>query len=240
MYPYYLTKAIAHAFLFGDETDKNAAMVREYAEYYGIKKAVEKYCELENEPELIDMIEAHYQRALSGETEPDRKIELMQKAYHLGFNAEKVYKGCAQCLLIAMFELTEQPNDMLFQAASGFSGGMAITGDGVCGGYAGGVMYMGSIVGRRMKEMKIDGDKEAQYESYMMAQELRDQYIKTYGTVICCNIHEEIFGRCYCLRTKAVRNDFEDAGAHTTKCTGVVGMASVWVTGIMYTHGYIK
>ena len=240
VYPYYLTKAIAHAFLFGDETDKNAAIVREYAEYYGIKKAAEKYCQLDGEPEVIGMIEAHYKRALEKKTEPDKKIEWMKKAYGLGFKAEKVYKGCAQCLLIAMFELTSKTNEMLFQSASGFSGGMAITGDGVCGGYAGGVMFMGTYAGRRFNEMKIDGDKVAQYESYTMAQELRDFYIQTYGTVTCCDIHKAVFGRCYCLRTKAVRDEFEEAGAHTNKCTSVVGMASVWTTDVMYEHGYIK
>lgn len=240
VFPYYLTKAIANGFLFGNESDKNATIVKEYTEYYGIKAAAQKYCQLDDEPELIGMIAEHYHRFQNGKLDEDRKIELMKNAYHLGFKSEKVYKGCAQCLLIAMFELTEESNDMLFQSASGFSGGMAITGDGVCGGYAGGVMYMGSVVGRRMKEMKIDGDKKTQYTSYVMAQELRDKYIETYDTVICCDIHEAVFGKCYCLRTKAVRDEFEEAGAHTNKCTTVVGMATAWTTAIMYDHKYIK
>lgn len=238
--PYYLTKAIANGFLFGNNADGNAMIVKEYAEYYGAKAAAQKYCELEDEPEMLELIEAHYQRAQQKVQEDAEKVALIKKAYGLGFKSEKVYKGCAQCAILALFELMGEQNDMLFQCASSFSGGMAISGDGACGGYAGGLMYMGSIIGRKIDEMKLNGDKDAQYTSYIMAQELRDKFIKTYGSVVCCDIHKQIFSKDYCLRTKAVRNEFEEAGAHTNKCTNVVGMSCAWITEILYNHGYLK
>ena len=106
-------------------------------------------------------------------------------------------------------------------------------------GYAGGIMFMGSRVGRRYQQMMQDEDKPAQYASYDMAQRLHDRLISTYGSVICCDIHKQIFGKDYCLRTKAVREDFEAAGAHTTKCTNVVGTACAYVAEILFDTGYI-
>lgn len=239
VWPYYLTKAIAHAFLFDPEEDSKSQMVSEYARVYGVKEAAKRFCGLENEPELLELIRLHYDRACAGaEPENDAKVALMKRAYHLGFMSEKTYKGCAQCTLDALFRLTGQVDEAVFQSASGFSGGMAICGDGVCGGYAGGIMFMGSRVGRRYQQMMENGDKLAQYASYDMAQRLHDRLVSTYGSVICRDIHTQIFGRDYCLRTKAVREDFEAAGAHTTKCTNVVGTACAYVAEILFDTGY--
>jgi mannitol-1-phosphate 5-dehydrogenase len=241
IWPYYLTNAIAHAFLFGPESDPNALLVKEYAQYYGIKEAARKYCGLDMEPEILQLIKRHYDRALQNESPEDAdKVKTMKDAYHQGFMSEKTYKGCAQCTLDAMFKLTGKTNEMVFQCASGFSGGMAISGDGVCGGYSGGLMFMGSLVGRRYKEMLENGDKDAQYMSYTMAQTLRDRFLETYGSVICSDVHKQIFGKSFCLRTKAMRNDFEAVGAHTTKCTNVVGTASAYIAEILYDEGYLK
>lgn len=239
VWPYYLTKAIAHAFLFDPEADEKSHMVSEYARVCGIKEAAKRFCGLENEPELLELIRLHYDMACIGtDSENNAKVALMKRAYHLGFMSEKTYKGCAQCTLDALFRLTGQVDETIFQSASGFSGGMAICGDGVCGGYAGGIMFMGSRVGRRYQQMMEDGDKLAQYASYDMAQRLHDRLVSTYGSVICRDIHTQIFGRDYCLRTKAVREDFEAAGAHTTKCTNVVGTACAYVAEILFDTGY--
>lgn len=239
VWPYYLTKAIAHAFLFDPEADEKSQMVSEYARVCGIKEAAKRFCGLENEPELLELIRLHYEGACAAaEPEDDAKVALMKRAYHLGFVSEKTYKGCAQCTLDALFRLTGQVDEAVFQSASGFSGGMAICGDGVCGGYSGGIMFMGSHVGRRYQQMMEDGDKLVQYASYDMAQRLHDRLVSTYGSVICRDIHTQIFGRDYCLRTKAVREDFEAAGAHTTKCTNVVGTACAYVAEILFDTGY--
>ena len=240
VWPYYLTKVIAHAFLFEPEADARSQMVSEYARVYGVKEAAKRYCGLENEPELLELIRLHYDRASADAgPEDEAKVAWMKRAYHLGFTCEKTYRGCAQGTLDGLFRLTGHVDEALFQSASGFSGGMAICGDGVCGGYAGGVMFMGSCVSRRYRQMMEDGDKPAQYASYDMAQRLHDRLISTYGSVICRDIHTQIFGTNYCLRTKAVREDFEAAGAHTTKCTNVVGTACAYVAEILFDTGYM-
>jgi hypothetical protein len=116
---------------------------------------------------------------------------------------------------------------------------MALCGDGACGGYSGGIMIMGSFIGRRFEMLEVNGDKEAQSQAYQMAQRLHDKFIETYGSVICADIHKQIFGKSFCLRSKEVRKEFEEAGAHLDKCTTVVAMAASWVADILSDEGFL-
>jgi mannitol-1-phosphate 5-dehydrogenase len=240
--PYYLSKAIACAFLFYNPEDQASIEIKQYLENHNIKEAIKKYCQLEKEVELIQMIAEHYGKVLEGHElkEDINRVNVIKKAYELGFKYEKIYKGCAQCTIAAFFELTGNSDNMLFQCASGLSGGIAITGDGSCGGYTGGVIYMGSYIGRRLDRVAIDGDKINQYKSYEMAQKLHDKFIETYGSVTCADIHKCIFGKSYCLRTKEVRDKFELAGAHKDKCTTVIATACSWIAQILMDENYIK
>jgi hypothetical protein len=236
--PYYCTRILAGALIAEDEADAQADLVKGYLAYYGPKAAAERYCGFEHEPELLQLTAEHVASLTTGSVEDEARVDLMKRAFALGFYNEKTFRGCGQCTLLAMFELLGRENDLLFQAASAMAGGMGLSGDGVCGGYSGGVMYTGSVMGRRLDKMKLDGDRPALNASHKMAQALRDKFLDTYGSVICADIHREIFGRDYCLRTQAVKNDFDQAGAHTTKCTMVIGMASCWIAGILYDNGY--
>jgi len=161
----------------------------------------------------------------------------IQKAFELGFQYEKTYRGCAQCTLMTFFQMTGKRDPAIFQAASGLSGGIAITGDGSCGGYTGGVLFMSSLIGRRLDRLDADGDREAQLKSYAMAQKLHDKFIEKYGTVTCADIHRKIFGQAYCLRNPDERDAFEAAGAHVDKCTTVVGNACAWIAEILIDEG---
>ena len=240
IWPYYCSRILAYALHYENSCDKDTKAVREYLEYYGVKEAARKFCGLEKEPELLQLIAEQYGSIKDGRTEDGKKAEVIKRAFKLGFNNEKVYRGCAQCTLLTMFEIFGRETGVLFQSASALSAGMAQTGDGACGGYTGGIMYMGSVIGRRLDRMKIDKDRPAQLESYRMARELRDKFIETYGSVICADVHREIFGKPYCLRTQVVKDAFEEAGAHTIKCTTVIGTASAWVAGILYDSGYYE
>jgi C_GCAxxG_C_C family probable redox protein len=167
------------------------------------------------------------------------KIKKLKDCYEIGFEYEKNYRGCAQCLISTIFKFTGKNNNSLFQSASGLSGGMALCGDGACGGYSGGIMIMGSFIGRRFEMLEVNGDKEAQSQAYQMAQRLHDKFIETYGSVICADIHKQIFGKSFCLRSKEVRKEFEEAGAHLDKCTTVVAMAASWVADILSDEGFL-
>ena len=236
--PYHIIGILAHA-LAREECDPRAALFGDYMRYYGLKSAVSKFCGLEREPELRQLIADQYGKIKDGRADTPEKIALMKRAYHSGFINEKKYKGCAQCTLLTMFDVFGRKNDTLFKSASALAAGMALSGDGACGGYSGGIMYMGSIIGRRLCHLD-DGDKEAKNASYRMAQLLRERFIETFGSVICADVHQAIFGRSFCLRTNAVKEEFEAAGAHTTKCTAVIGTVCAWLAEIIYDCGYAE
>ncbi len=154
----------------------------------------------------------------------ENKKELMQKAYKLGFEAEKEYGGCGQCVMIGIFDALGIDNPILIKAGTGLAGGGGRMCDGVCGGYAGGSMAMASIFGRRRSAM--DGDLEDKTAAYEMTLKLRQSFIQKYGTVICGDIHKNLFGRNYNMWSQVEMDQFNADGAHTDKCTGVVGAAA--------------
>jgi len=73
----------------------------------------------------------------------------------------------------------------------------------------------------------------------LLAEVLVSPFIETYGNVVCKEIHNKIFGKSYILRTKDVRDEFEEAGAHLDKCTTVIGMSVMWVAEILMDENYI-
>lgn len=234
--PYYLTKGISYAFLVTNDTP---ADFKKYISKYGIKKSIIKYCQLNKEVELVQLILDHYRKALTGEMQEDtKKVDLLKKAYSLGFQFERDYKGCGQCTLGALFKVTETIDKMLFQSATGLSGGMGLCGDGSCGGYTGGILFMGTYVGRRLDY--IESDIEAKNKAYEMAQKLHDKLIEVYGSVVCEDIHKSIFGQSFIIRNDEVKDGFEEAGAHKDKCTTVVASICMWVTEILLEENFIK
>jgi len=237
--PWYITRAIARAFFFDIEDDEATSRLQAMMKAKGVAESIREVGELDRDPEIVSFVKSHFERLQAdplGIEDPAR-VDVLRTAYENGFRYEKVYHGCAQCAMASMFDVGGTIDKPLFQAASAFAGGMGLTGDGVCGGYAAGVMWMGSYIGRRFD--KFDGDKEAQYKSFEMTQRLRDRYLETYGSLTCRNIHEKILGRAYILTTKKVRNEFEDAGGHADRCTTVVGMAALWSSEILMDAGYL-
>jgi C_GCAxxG_C_C family probable redox protein len=157
--------------------------------------------------------------------------ELTEKAFELGFTYEKEYRGCAQCTIAAVQDTLNVRNDFVFKSASGLSAGGGLLTVGHCGGYVGGILMMSSFFGRSREN--FDNDRENKYCSFNMAVALHELFRKKYGSIICREIHECIFGRSFDMWDEDERNAFEDAGAHKDKCTGVVADASRWTTQLI-------
>lgn len=237
--PWYITRTIARAFLFDLASDEASQRLQAMLRENGVADTIRRIGELDKDPEIVSFVSDHFKRLLADPlgTEDTVRVAALRTAYESGFRYEKVYHGCAQCALASMFDVEKSTDKPLFQAASAFAGGVGLTGDGICGGYAAGVLWMGSHVGRRFDN--FDGDKEAQYKSFEMTQRLRDRFLETYGSITCRHIHEKILDRAYILKTKPVRNDFEAAGGHADRCTSVVAMSALWTSEILMDEGYL-
>ena len=153
------------------------------------------------------------------------------KAYELGHHYEKTYRGCSQCAIAALQDVFNIRNDDIFKAATGLSGGSALSTEGSCGGYVGAIMILSHIVGRERD--KFDDPEGIRYKTHELAGKLRQKFIDEYGTIICRNIQTKVMGRPYYLADKQEAEKFHNAGAHDIYCPDVVGKAARWAAEIL-------
>ncbi len=116
------------------------------------------------------------------------------------------------------------------KAATALGAGGCSTGNGLCGGLIGGIMVIGSKIGRERKDFK---DLEGMWKTRDIASKLYDKFTKEYGSGNCRAIQTKLFGRSYNLLDPTDKEAFEKAGGHTDKCTSVVGNASKWTVEIL-------
>jgi C_GCAxxG_C_C family probable redox protein len=161
-----------------------------------------------------------------------------EKAYELGKRYEQTYKGCGQCVLAAVLDTFGIGDDAVFKAATGFAGGGGLWGDGNCGAYAGAIMALSCLAGRPRDDFE---DKAgASFKTFQLAQRVRQRFIEEYGSVICRDIQDRVFGRPFYLPDRDEEEKFVKAGGHDDKCPEVVGKAARWTAEILIEAGLVK
>lgn len=162
--------------------------------------------------------------------------EKAKQAYELGYKYEKEIKGCSQSTIQALMEAYGEENSDVYQSMAGFSAGGAVMGDGICGGYAAGLLFFGLHTGRRLEDIGADRAEprasSKNYDNFALAKRLHDRFIQEYGTVICHQIHRKLYGRPYSITDPDEKRKFEEAGAHDWGCTSVCGNAAKWTVQI--------
>jgi len=134
-------------------------------------------------------------------------------------------------VVAALQDVFNLRNDPIFKAATALAGGGARATDGSCGSYSGGILFLGSVIGRERDNFE---DKEkVRVKTHDLAKKLHDKFIKEYGSVICRDIQTKIMGRSYYFIDPDEYQKFLDAGAHDIYCPDVVGKAARWVTEIL-------
>ena len=98
-------------------------------------------------------------------------------------------------------------------------------------------MMIGYFLGRE-RENFADPEKIRLKTSALIAK-LHQRFIDTYGTVTCRQIHTKIMGRPFYFKDPDELRKFDEAGAHTDKCTSVVGNAARWTAEILAEAGLI-
>ncbi len=147
-----------------------------------------------------------------------------RKAYELGKQYEKDYRGCSQCVLAALQDALNVRNDDIFKAATGLSGGCGSTTDGNCGSYTGAIMLLSWLWGRDRDHFA--DTQGARVRTQEMVRKFHDYFIQTYGSVICRDIQTKLIGRFYYLADPEEAEKFHNAGAHDVHCPEVVGGAA--------------
>jgi C_GCAxxG_C_C family probable redox protein len=155
-----------------------------------------------------------------------------QKGYERGFEFERHYHGCAQCVVGAVYEVfPEMRNVDIFRAASGLAAGTGLTTIGQCGALTGAVMVLSQLYGRQLDQ--IDDPEKKRFVAYRLAEKMVHRFLKEYGTLICGEIQKKIMGRSFYLFDPEQWDAFEKAGGHNEKCPSVVGNATRWAIEVM-------
>lgn len=152
-------------------------------------------------------------------------------AYELGKRYERTYRGCGQCVVAAPQDTFGVRDDHIFKAATGLSGGGALTCEGSCGAYVGALLVLGSLWGRERD--KFEDPEGVRFRTHKLAKKFRDKYIQEYGSVVCRDVQTKIVGRPFYLADPDEFKKFHDAGAHDVHCPEVVGKAARWMAEII-------
>ncbi len=167
----------------------------------------------------------------------ETKDAVLQKAYDLGYRYERAYRGCAQCVMAALQDALQIPNEAVFKAMSGLAGGGALLGDSGCGAYVGGIAFLSGLRGRERSDFA--DSQQLRFASFANGRKLHDRFMAEYGTVVCRELHTKLFGRPYFLPDPDEVKKFNDAGGHDRVCTDVCGKAARWVAEIAFDEGLI-
>jgi len=120
----------------------------------------------------------------------------LDKVYEAAEQNEKKCTGCAQTALAALMDSLEIENDGVFKAASGLADGFGLSGGGSCGALSGGAMAIGLVFGRERKDFS---DQMAAMKSYLLVNELYQDFINRYGSCNCYDIQQKLMGRTFNL-----------------------------------------
>lgn len=163
--------------------------------------------------------------------------EVLDKIYKLAYKYEAERGSCPQCVLAALHETLGVGDPKTIQAADAMAGGTALSAEGTCGALVGGLLAIGSVVGRTYKDFSA-GERKRRVFQYSI--KLYDRFVKEYGSPVCKGVHMKIFGRTFNLRDSKDYAEFEKAGAHVDKCTSVSGNTARWAAEILIDDLKIK
>lgn len=158
------------------------------------------------------------------------KEEILEKVYNLAFKYEAEHGSCPQCVLAALYETLGVGDPKTIQAADALAGGAALTTRGTCGALVGGLLAIGSVVGRTYEDFKAGKRKRRVFQ---YAKKFYDKFIEEYGSPVCQDIHKKLFGRTFNLLDPKDYSEFEKAGGHVDKCPSVSGNAAKWAAEII-------
>ena len=156
--------------------------------------------------------------------------EKLQKVQDLAYKYEAERGSCPQCVLSAIMETLEIGSPEIVQAADALAGGTALSAQGTCGALVGGLMAISSIVGRTYKDFSA-GERKRRVFQY--SKKLYDKFIEEYGSILCKDVHQKLFGRTFNLMDKNDYTEFERMGAHVDKCPIVAGKVARWAAEII-------
>ena len=124
-------------------------------------------------------------------------------------------------------------NKDIFKAADAMAGGTSLSTEGTCGALIGGMLAISSLVGRSYQDFQ-QGKQNRRI--FYFSDLLYNKFVQEYGSPLCCDVQQKLFGQSYNLRDKQEYEAFDEAGAHVDKCPSVAGNVARWTIEIIITR----
>jgi len=160
----------------------------------------------------------------------DNREQLIQKAYDLAFKYEAERGSCPQCVYSALMETLDIGNKSTVKDIDALAGGTALSAEGTCGALVGGLAAISNIVGRTYEDFSAG---ESKRRVFMYSKKLYDKFVEEYGSILCKDVHQKLFGRKFNLMDNDDYAEFEKMGAHVDKCPEVSGKTARWAAEII-------
>lgn len=156
--------------------------------------------------------------------------ELAEKAAALAFKYEAERGSCPQAVYAAIMETLSFHEEDVVKAADGLAGGTALSSEGTCGALVGGILALGTFLGRSYPDFS-KGKRNRRVFQY--AQKLIDRFNQEYDGILCKTVQQQLFGRSFVLSNPKEYELFEKAGAHIDKCPSVARNVAYWTVKIL-------
>jgi len=150
--------------------------------------------------------------------------EVEQKAKE----AELHYHGCCRSTLYGLKQHFDFIPEELVTAATALSGGCGSSG-GSCGAYCAGLLAIGLKFSPPIEDLSAEGEaKSTRNRERILA--FRDAFQKEFGTTMCADIQERVFGRSFNQWDTKQREEFMNRPDHYEKCSYVVAKGARMAT----------
>ncbi len=164
----------------------------------------------------------------------------MQQLYETAFKNEENYGGCAQCTLSAINDHVMPISDDIFKAATALAGGGAASGN-LCGAASGAILAISTAIGRDYASFKTEEGNDNKNKATELSRKVLAKFEDEYGSFLCENIQENIFGKKYKMYVPEEKAKFLEAGGHGDEgCTKVCGKAAQWIYEVLEEEGLVK
>jgi hypothetical protein len=90
-------------------------------------------------------------------------------------------------------------------------------------------MALSFMYGRELKDM----DKGRFLEAQVLVKRLYDKFVEEFGSCVCRDVQQKIFGKSFNLWDTEEYKEFEAMGGHRDKCPDVTGKVARWVAEIL-------
>ncbi|MFP4482977.1 MAG: C-GCAxxG-C-C family protein [Thermovirgaceae bacterium] len=130
--------------------------------------------------------------------------EITDAAAEMAKDNEAEYHLCSQGTLAALMNAFGIHNPDVLRSSTAFAGGCVRRGN-ICGALSGALMFLGLLAGRDDLEMK---DQAIRGMGYM--EDLFRKFEERYGSVICRDIQQKLYGRVFDLTNEEERDELHE------------------------------